>query len=312
MKKRFLLIGISIIILAALIWYAKPLTLAGIVAKSDINYIFFALMLMTISICTRVLKWKVLLNDLKFLEIFPVQMLGITISNFTPGKIAEPLKAVILKARKNISVSDSMPSIIWERIIDVIVLIIFSLIALQLFGFQSKIMLLSFISIGAFAFLIALLLVMLHNKNFGYSIFRRLRKLPIANRLSEDFMKNFYENKIKKKKLFSCLVFTGIAWFLDGVVFYLTLQALGITVNPLVLSGIIALSVLIGVASTLPGGLGSTETVMIILLGALNIQSATAVAGVMIFRFISFWYGIFIGGASFVYLSKKIDLKNII
>ena len=42
MKKRFLLIGISIIILAALVWYAEPLKLLGIVAKSDVNYLFMA------------------------------------------------------------------------------------------------------------------------------------------------------------------------------------------------------------------------------------------------------------------------------
>ena len=103
-----------------------------------------------------------------------------------------------------------------------------------------------------------------------------------------------------------------MAWILDGVVFYLTLTAIGVTINPIILAGIIALSVLIGVASTLPGGLGSTEAVMILLLGILGVQSTTAVAGVMISRFISFWYGTLIGGLSFVYLSKKIDMKKIL
>jgi len=312
MKKRIVFIGISILILVLLIWYSNPFLLAETVAKSNFNYLILAFGVATLAIFVRVLKWNVLLKGVRFGELLPVQMFGITISNFTPGKIAEPIKAFVLKARKGIPVATSLPSVIWERILDVIVLIILSLLVLQIFGFQSKIIVLSAVSIGLFAALLAVLLFMLHNKNFGYRLFKALRRLPLFNRLSEDFMKNFYESSIGRKRLLSCFALTLMAWILDGVVFYLTLTAIGVTINPIILAGIIALSVLIGVASTLPGGLGSTEAVMILLLGILGVQSTTAVAGVMISRFISFWYGTLIGGLSFVYLSKKIDMKKIL
>ena len=312
MKKRYLLIGISLIILLLLIWYANPVALGSVVLGSNPYYLLAAFIVATLATCLRVLKWKVLLNNVSFSELFPVQMFGMAISNFTPGKIAEPLKAIILKARKGIAVALSLPSIIWERIIDVIILIAFSLIALQLLGFQSKLMILSFISIGLFGVLIILLLFVLYNRKFGYRLFGLLHKLPLVKKLSDDFMKNFYESEIKKRALGSCFIITAAAWFLDGVVFYLTMMALGITISPILLAGIIALSVLIGVASTLPGGLGSTEAVMILLLGIVGVQSTTAVAGVMLSRLVSFWYGTLIGAASFIYLSRKIDMKKIL
>ncbi|MBI5060820.1 MAG: flippase-like domain-containing protein [Candidatus Aenigmarchaeota archaeon] len=312
MKKRFILIAVSLLILAALIWYANPASMAGVIVKSNIYYLAAAFVVATISLCLRVLKWQALLDGVGFTELFPVQMLGITISNFTPGKIAEPLKAIILRMRKGVQIAVSLPSIIWERILDVIVLIVFSLLAIQMISFQSRIMLLSFISIAAFSALIVLLLLVLYNKKIGFRIFAFLHKLPLVKKLPEDFMKNFYESKIRKTRLSLCFIITLVAWMFDGVVLYLTMLALGIMLNPLVLAGIIALSVLIGVASTLPGGLGSTEAVMILLLGVVGVSSTTAVAGVMLSRFISFWYGILVGAVSLIYLSKKIDMKQVL
>jgi hypothetical protein len=196
---------------------------------------------------------------------------------------------------------------------DVVVLIIFGLLALLLFGFQTKTVLeLSVLSIGAFVVLIVLLLFVLYNKKFGFRLFQSLRKLPLIRRLPEDFMKNFYDSKIKTQKLSFSFILTVIAWFLDGAVLYLTLLSLGISLNPLMLVGLLTLAVLIGIASTLPGGLGSTEAVMILLLGAIGVQSTTAVAGAILSRFISFWYPVLVGGMSFVYLSKKIDMKKIL
>lgn len=310
-KKRYIFFGISIVILLVIIWYANPVILINIIMKSDVKYLILAFVITTLSMCIRVLKWNVLLNNVRFVDLFPVQMLGITISNLTPGKIAEPIKAIILKVRTGVSVSSSFPSIIWERIMDVVILILFALVAIQIFGFQSNLMFLSFMSIGLFVILIIILLFVLTNKKFGYKLFGFLRKFPLIKKVSQNFMKNFYKSKIKKRRLLMCLFFTFVSWFLDGIAFYLTLLALNITINPIILSGIIALSVLIGIVSTLPGGLGSTETVMILLLSLVGVYSTIAIAGVMLLRLISFWYSMFVGGLSFIYLSKKIDFNQL-
>lgn len=313
MRKRYriFLLGISIAILIAIVWYANPLLLLSILVKADMRFIVLALFVSSLSVCLRVLKWKILLKNIGFFELLPIQMLGITISNFTPGKIGEPLKAILLKMRKGMAVSESLPSIIWERIIDILILIILSLFAVQLISFESKLFLLSFISVGIFIALISLLLVILYNKKIGTRVFVFLKKLPLLNGMSESFMETFYKSKIKKRRLLICASLTAIPWLFEGVVLYLSFLALGINTNPIILSGIIALSILIGVASFLPGGIGSAEFAMIILLGLIGIENAMVVAAVFLYRFLSLWYGVFIGSLSFVYLSKKIDMKNL-
>ena len=311
-KKRYLLFVISIALITAIIWYANPILLVNVLSKANISFVFLALGITLISLSLRVLKWKVLLNGVGFMELYPIQVLGMTISNFTPGKVAEPVKAIILKMRKNIDVSASMPSIIWERIMDIIVIVILSIIAINLLSVNSKFFIAGFAGIAIFSAIIIISLVVLYSRKFGMKIFGLTRRLPILKKLPENFMELFYKVQIKKTSLLKCFVLTIIPWSIEGLTFYFVFLSLGVSLNPIILAGIVALSVMIGVVSSLPGGLGTTEVVMILLLGVSGVESTTAIAGVMLFRFVSFWFGAFLGGLSFVYLSKKIDLKNII
>ncbi|MCX6818579.1 MAG: flippase-like domain-containing protein [Candidatus Aenigmarchaeota archaeon] len=310
--KRFILIGIGLAILFAIIWSAKPAVLFGYLIKSDLSYILLAFTISSVLVVFRVIKWKVLLKGVGFLEIFPVQLFGMAISNLTPGKIGEPAKALLLKARKGISVSASLPTIIWERVADVVILIILSFAAIQLISTGSKVFMLSFLSVAAFAFMIVLMLVILYSKRFGMRAISFFRGFPVLRKIDKNFMKTFYKFRIEKKRLLACFLLTGVPWVMEGVTMYFCFMALGVNTQPLLLSSIIALSVLIGVMSSLPGGLGSTDAVMIILLGLVGVEGSIATAGMLLYRFMTFWYGIFLGGLSFLYLSKKIDVKKII
>jgi len=306
-KKRILLIGLSIAILIGIILYADPVLLLSILSKSDLKYVILAFIVANISMSLRVLKWRVLLKNVGFLELFPVQIFGMAASNFTPGKIAEPTKAVILKMKKGTAVSKTLPTVIWERIMDILVIIMFSLIAIPFL--TQAFLLISSISIALFLGLIITFLIILYKKNIGIRVFNFIRRFPILKRISKDFIKTFYKSKIEKKRLIGCFLLTIIPWFFEGVVLYLSFLALGINSNQLLLAGVVALSLLIGIASSLPGGLGSTEAVMVIILGIIGIESTIGIAGIMLARFLTFWYGAFAGALCFFYLSKKIDLS---
>ncbi len=308
-KYRLVLITISILILLAIVWFANPQLLFSYLLKSDIRFVLLGLLASGLALVIRVLKWYVLLDNVKFTELMPVQLLGIAISNMTPGKVAEPAKAVLLKLRTNKDVSKTLPSVIWERLLDIIILVSFALFGIQLFGLKANFYSLSVFAVGAFVLLIAMLLVVLFIKRVGIFVFNTLRRLPLLSRVSEDFVHAFYEKKVRKRRLVICFPITVLPWILDGLVLYFAGLAVGIEITPFVAIGVITLSVLIGIASSLPGGLGSAEAVSILLLGLVGISSAPAAAVVFLARFLSFWFSILIGGLSFIYLSKKIDMK---
>ena len=71
---------------------------------------------------------------------------------------------------------------------------------------------------------------------------------------------------------------------------------------------------LLGLASSLPGGIASSDAAMIFLLTSLGTSVAKSAASVLIARAITLGYSLLVGIASFVYLSNKIgkELKHIV
>ncbi|MFA4820477.1 MAG: lysylphosphatidylglycerol synthase transmembrane domain-containing protein [Candidatus Aenigmatarchaeota archaeon] len=311
--KRFkiFMLGISVLILLAIVMYANPVVLVNLIIKSNYSLIVIGFGVAFLTMLLGALKWKVLLDGIGFLEVFPVQMLGYTISNFTPGKAGEPAKAVLLKISKGIPISSSLTSIIWERMSDVFSLLILSAIAISNLSVTSNFFFAGVASMVVFGGLIAVSFLVLYSKRFGMKIFRLVKKLPLLKRLPENFMDLFYKVRIKKVRIVKCFTIALITWFLEGFILYFALSAFGVSLNPLVLAGIVALSVVIGIASSLPGGLGTTEVVMTFLLGLNGVESSIAIAATIMFRFMTIWFVNLLGGVSFLYLSKKFDIKNI-
>ncbi|MBI4174030.1 MAG: flippase-like domain-containing protein [Candidatus Aenigmarchaeota archaeon] len=310
-KFKLAMLAVSLVILAAVIVYSNPIALAGLLAKSNLNYILAGFAISLVAILLGVLKWKVLLKGISFRELVPVQILGFTISNFTPGKAAEPAKALLLKAVKDISVSSSLASIIWERIMDVIVLILFSVAAISTLSLGSNFILAAF-GVAVFIVIIAVSIGVLFSERFGRKIFSFVKKLPVLKRLPDNFMDLFYKTRISRPRLVQSFIISLVTWFILGFVLYFSLLAFGVQVSPLILSGIVALSVVIGIASSLPGGLGTTEVVMIFLLGLVGVDATMAAAAALTFRLMTIWFVNVMGGFSFIYLSRKFEIRNII
>ena len=310
-KYRFVLILISFLILFGIIWYANPALLISYLSTSNLGYVALGLLASSLALFFRVLKWRVLLDGVGFLELVPVQLFGMAISNFTPGKAAEPTKAIVLKLKRGLDVSKTLPSVIWERVMDIIIIVLISLLAIPFLGIRANFYLISLFSIGVFICLIVLLLIILYSKRVGLFVFGLLKKIPFLRGISSGFMDAFYQARISKTKLVLCLIITIIPWVLDGFVIYFSMLALGFELSIFVAIGISALAVLIGIASFLPGGIGSAETVGVLLLGLVGAAPALATAGIFLARFLSFWFSVVLGGLSFIYLSKKIDLKGL-
>ncbi len=307
---KILTTSVAVAILLIIILYANPALLAAELAKSDVQFVAFALLVSTAAAFMRVLKWEALIN-VGIVRLLPIQIVGMMMSNFTPGKIGEPIKAVLLKMRYGTDVSRALPSIIWERINDLFVLIVLSVAAIQFLAPQGNMLLVGYASIGLFATMITVFVIVLKNERFGKRLFNAVRRLPFLNRISENFIDTFYKSGINLRHVLLSLAITFVPWILEGYIFYFALRAVGIEAEPLKLAGIISLAVLIGVMSSLPGGLGSFEAVAILMLGMTGFTGAKAIAGLMLYRFLSFWYNTFLGGLSFVYLSRKLDMKSL-
>ena len=308
-----MLILISLFILIALILYIDPKALANEIIKINITTFCIVFIIANISIILRAIKWQVLLKNSKFFEILPIQLLSITISNLTPGKIGEPIKSGLLKMRKGLAISSTLPSVVIERILDLIILIFLSILGLIIsFNvFYSKLLI---ISIVAFIVIILLLLLGLFNKAFGLKILNILKKIKYLKTLDVGFVENFYSaNKVEKRRVLLSLLITLLAWILDGLIFYFLASSLSseITKNigPIIFCSILSISILASLVTFLPGGIGGTEAIMTYLLISLGFEKSAAGTITLLGRFATLGYSMILGYLSFLYLSRRIDLK---
>jgi uncharacterized protein (TIRG00374 family) len=107
---------------------------------------------------------------------------------------------------------------------------------------------------------------------------------------------------LKSGPLYAGLVLGLIAWGAEGIAFHVILEALYINTSLLLAVGIYSISVLAGALSFIPGGLGSTEAVMVLLLTLVGADTPTAVAATLICRLTTLWFAVVIGGIVMVVL----------
>ncbi len=309
---KLLMLILSLVILSAVIYYADPVVMIEVLSRSNPVPIVFGFLFAFTTMFLGVWKWKILLNKVSYKELVPIQIFGFALSNFTPGKAAEPAKAVILKMRKGVPISLSLTSIIWERITDVIALLLFSLVAIGRLSISQNFFVAGVISVSVFIVIIAVSITVLYNKGFGKWLFRIVKKFPILKRLPDNFMDVFYTVQIKKRNIIKSQIIALVTWGMIGFVLYFVLIALGVEVSPFLLAGVTSLSIMIGIASSLPGGVGTTEVVMILLLGVLGVETTIATTATIIFRLITIWMVNLSGGVCFVYLSRKFEIRNVL
>ncbi len=89
---------------------------------------------------------------------------------------------------------------------------------------------------------------------------------------------------------------TGLfAWFLSSIGLLILLAYLGVVLPYSTAISIYPLAVLVGAASMLPGGIGSTEAALVFLLIQQNVAMTTATLAAVCIRMTSMWFAVIVG-----------------
>ncbi|MCW8333629.1 lysylphosphatidylglycerol synthase transmembrane domain-containing protein [Vibrio paucivorans] len=96
-----------------------------------------------------------------------------------------------------------------------------------------------------------------------------------------------------------------LAWIFQGFILYLLLNELKADISPFLAISIYCLSLLIGAASLLPGGIGATEIGMIWLLTMVNIDNDIALIASVVTRALTLWPAMALGLISSSILQKR-------
>ena len=306
-KKGSLLLIISTLILGGIIYLADPVAiLINLRNIKPVYWILFTI-IFTMTTLLRVYRWKLLLSNTKeisLLSLLPVKLAGLAISNLTPGRGGEPVKAFLLKRKEGVPVSKGLFSIVLEKLLDLGFLVILAFYFIE--QFSSELFFVNRGVIGAGVLLLLVGIFIIRNEKIGQVVVDISQKTFLKKHLTKEFMSSFYNSSgLTNSTVGMCMLLTSLIWILEAVTFFFALSALGITCFSLgFLTTLLAFAALCGVVSFLPGGLGSTEGVLILILGTFGVSISSIVSGVLIWRFFTLWFVIGFGWLSLNYLGS--------
>ena len=294
--KKSLLIGIlGIIVIYAIILIAFDINIISEkIGDFDPQYLPIIIPLIPLTWGVLFLRWNLLLKnsdiDIPLKDNFMIFISGFALG-VTPGKVGELIKSQLLKNKFNIPRTKTAPLVIVERFYD-----FFAIAVISLFGilvFEYSIYIFGILTIG-----ITIFLIVTSSEKIFLKFLNKIEKIKFLKNFSNELPKSF--NVIQKStrgKIFPLSITLSIVfWFLDSIIAYLTLLSFGIDIiDYFVLMSIYTSSIILGVISFLPLGIGVVEGSLVGFLSLNGIEFHLATAIVVFIRFFTRWIGVMAG-----------------
>jgi uncharacterized protein (TIRG00374 family) len=209
----------------------------------------------------------------------------------TPGKAGEVVRTIYLKPF-GVSYIHGLSAFFVERLVDMLSMLIVASLAAYAFESTRWLVALTFFVTLAF-------LPMVHSK-IVYDFLERRRQgfKSIRIRSVGEHLLSMLQSSavlLRSGPLYIGLLLGLLAWTAEGYGLYIVLERMGATTPLYLAAGIYGVSVLAGVVSFVPGGLGGTEIVMGSLLILTGVDAPVAVSAVIICRLATLWFAVAIG-----------------
>jgi len=247
-------------------------------------------------------RWILLLRHSEIViptsQNFCIFMAGFALS-IIPGKVGELIKSQLLKTKYDISRAKTGPIIILEQLYNLIGIVTVSCIGLALmliFNIQFF-EISNYVIIGAAVALIFILAILNSRKTFE-KIFLKFAKSKFISKYELSFETSYdiLKNSLRGKILFTSTILSALFWITEAIIVYSVLLAFDIDL--LEFTTIIATytsSILLGVVSFLPMGIGVTEGTLAGFFTLQGIDISLALTIVVFIRIFTRWIGVGLG-----------------
>tara|TARA_B100001765_G_scaffold205241_1_gene161465 strand:+ start:31 stop:960 length:930 start_codon:yes stop_codon:yes gene_type:complete len=294
--KKSLLLGIlGIIAIYAIILIAFDVNIISEkINDFDFQYLPFIIPLIPLTWGVLFLRWNLLLKnsaiDIPLKDNFMIFISGFALG-VTPGKVGELIKAELLKNKFNIPRSKTAPLVIVERFYDFFAIAIISLFGILVFEYSIYIF--TILAVGIIIFL-----TITSSEKLFLKFLQKIEKIKFLRNFSSELPKSFtiIQKSTRGKILPLSIILSVIFWILDSIIAYLTLLSFGIDIiDYFVLMSIYTSSIILGVISFLPLGIGVVEGSLVGFLSLNGIEFPLATAIVVFIRFFTRWIGVMAG-----------------
>ncbi len=296
---------LGLILFAWIIWSNDPVRILDAFLGLNLLYFTVAVIAGLIILVLKAYKWKLIigLHDLEYPlgKSVKVWSIGLFAGFVTPGRVGDLLRALYLK-RDAGNFGKSVSTVIIDRILDLVAVIMFSAIGILLFSqwFGT-----SFISLGLFSAFIIFFLVVIYlitNKNLTSRLARPIFNLFVPERHKrglrsgfDDFHRSMGKMGKRKGGLLLMLLFSMIIWLLSVVEIYLLSIAMGLEISYLFLVAVLSITAIIELIPVSIMGLGTREAFFIFIFAMIGIGSQQAVSFSLLYLIVGYWMIAMIG-----------------
>jgi uncharacterized protein (TIRG00374 family) len=211
----------------------------------------------------------------------------------SPGKAGEAVRSIYLLPH-GVRMSNSLAAFLVERYMDLVAILILAMLAAVQFE-ESRWVVVLAAAASAGLYAVYRGTWVLHvldalSRSMGWALIRKVARGIHAFQRDAGVL-------LRGRIFFAALAVGLAAWTAEGVGFFATLRYLGMDAPVTLLVGIYSISILAGALSFIPGGIGSTEAVMGVLLLVIGTDTATAVAATIMCRLATLWFAVLVGMA---------------
>jgi uncharacterized protein (TIRG00374 family) len=291
-----LALGLAVIIALALA--ADVRAIAGRLNRFAWEYVPAILGLTLFNYALRFLKWHYYIRLIGARNVPWTESLRLFVGGFplalSPGKLAEPVKALWLHRASGVPVARGVPVIVAERLSDGLAVLLLSTAGVVAYPQYWP---------GFAAVLAAMLAVIVVSqwRSLALKLLAIGERVPLARRFSHH-LREFYEGAYQLLGVKSTLLAVGlgvVSWLGEGIGFYLVLRGLDVPPSAQTASiavFVLSFSTIVGAVSSLPGGLGAAEaSIAGLLVLTLGVSQELAATATLLIRFFTLWFGVVLG-----------------
>jgi uncharacterized protein (TIRG00374 family) len=216
----------------------------------------------------------------------------------TPGKVGELLRIRYFQPM-GVPPELVVSAFVYERVFDLLVVLCLAGIAAAKFGVFPVVVIFVVLVLSA-----VILLAKHPDRVLHFAHYLERRHLRRLARLTEVFARGFAHTAVwlTPLDLLVSLLAGLAAWGLTAFAFVLLLDQLTLEVPVLLAFSLYPVAMLAGAASMLPGGIGSTEAVLIVLLAGLGVSLVDGTIAAIGIRLATLWFATLLGLLSMLVL----------
>ena len=293
--RKIIGIALSIVFLVLALYKANIAEIGRVLIGVKFDWLILAILLYPMSFIPRAIRWRRLLQPVKFLQIksiLPVLIVGYMANNILPLRMGELFRAHFLKEREGVRGISAIATILVERVLDGLTLVLVLAIVLVFYPQKEWVNDLGWTA-GAifFSVLIGIFLLKRYEGSQRMKpIISQFKDKPLGKWLTTKF--EAFLIGLRGLSSLEDLVIVGLLsiliWLIEGVALYFITLAFALSISP---EKIALLLVIVTISTMIPSGpgfIGTFQYAYVLAFGLFDINKDIAIAASIITQLVFF------------------------